>query len=65
MERKKQWKINKDFLDDSEKKCGTRESKVSMSIQERHIKIALLYKELNVSTMNISLTLLAVHVGTH
>jgi len=66
--KEKQWQINKVFLDDSEKKCRTRESKVSMSIQKLQIKIALLYKELlvlNVSTMNISLTFLAVRAGTH
>ena len=61
-------KVTKAYSDDSEKKCGTRESKISMSIQEHHIKIALIYKQLlmlNFSTMNISLTLLAVRAGTH
>jgi len=68
MERNKEWQRNKAFLDGSEKKCGTTESKVSMSIQEGHIKVALLCKELlvlSVSTMNISLTFLAVAAGTH
>jgi hypothetical protein len=38
MERNKQWQINKAFLDDNEKKCGTTESKVSISIKNATLK---------------------------
>jgi len=49
-------------------KCETMESKISISMQESHIKFALLYKELlvlNLSTTNISFTLLTASAGTH